>query len=141
MTARLKGRRRAAARVVSEVREWARGDDRVRAAALVGSYARGTERMASDVDLVILADDPDPLTNASWFVALHPGARLVRSQRWGPIQERRYRLRSGLLVEFGFASVDWATMPLEAGTRRVLEDGHSILFDDGILTAASEAIR
>jgi predicted nucleotidyltransferase len=141
MTVRLKGRRREAARVVSEVEEWARADDRVRAAALVGSYARGAERMASDVDLVILADDPDSLTDASWFVALHPGARLVRSQQWGPVQERRYRLRSGLLVEIGFVPVDWAAVPLEAGTRRVLEDGHRVLFDDGILTAASEAVR
>jgi hypothetical protein len=97
--------------------------------------------MASDVDLVILADDPDSLVDVSWFVALHPGARLVRSQRWGPVQERRYRLRSGLLVEFGFAPVDWAAVPLEAGTRRVLEDGHRVLFDDGILGAASEAAR
>jgi hypothetical protein len=97
--------------------------------------------MASDVDLVILADDPDSLTNASWFVALNPGARLVRSQRRGPVQERRYRLRSGLLVELGFAPVDWAGVPLEAGTRRVLEDGHKVLFDDGILTAAHETVR
>jgi hypothetical protein len=83
--------------------------------------------MASDVDLVILGDDP--------------GERLVRSQRWGPVQERRYRLRSGLLVEFGFAPVDWAAVPLEAGAQRVLEDGHRVLFDDGTLTAASEAVR
>jgi hypothetical protein len=55
--------------------------------------------------------------------------------------ERRYRLRSGLLVEFGFASAGWAVVPLEAGTRRVLEDGHRVLFDDGILTAASEAAK
>ena len=141
MTARLKGRRRAAARVMSEVQEWARTDDRVRAAALVGSYARGAERMASDVDLVILADDPDSLTNASWFVALNPGARLVRSQRWGPVRERRYRLRSGLLVELGFAPIGWAAVPLEAGTRRVLEDGYRVLFDDGTLTAAIGAVR
>lgn len=141
MTARLKGRRRAVARVTSEVQEWARADDRERAVALVGSYARGKEGMASDLDLVFLSDDPDSLTNASWFVALNPGAQLVRSQRWGPIQERRFRIRSGLLVELGFAPIGWAAVPLEPGTRRVLEDGHRVLFDDGTLTAAIDAVR
>ncbi len=97
--------------------------------------------MASDVDLVILAKDPDALTSASWFITLNPGARLIRSQAWGPVQERRFRLRSGLIVELGFASVDWASVPLDAGTRRVLHDGHRILFDDGTLKRASEAVR
>lgn len=53
MTPRLKGRRRAAQQIISDVATWAKQEDKVRAVALVGSYARGAERMASDVDLAV----------------------------------------------------------------------------------------
>ncbi|MGO4536740.1 nucleotidyltransferase domain-containing protein [Leifsonia sp. 2MCAF36] len=141
MTTRLKGRRRQAARVVGDVARWAGSSPLVGAVVLVGSYARGAERMASDVDLVLLSDDPDALADSAWFRDLEPGARLVRSTRWGPVRERRYRLPSGLLVELGFAPVSWAELPLDAGTRRVLADGHRVLYDDGVLQPASEAAR
>jgi len=97
--------------------------------------------MASDVDFVILSTEPDALADASWFVTLYPGARLIRSQNWGPVRERRYRLRSGLVVELGFAPVDWAVVPLDPGTRRVLADGHRVLLDDGLLKAAVESVQ
>ena len=141
VTARLKGRRRAALRVVGDLKEWAFEDSRVQGLVLVGSYARGAERMASDVDLVILTNDPDALADSSWFSIRRPGSRLVRSRRWGPIRERRYRLRCGLLVELDFAPLDWAAVPLDAGTRRVLSDGHLIIYDTGLLEAASTASR
>jgi hypothetical protein len=37
----------------------------------------------------------------------------------------------GLEVEFGIADRDWASAPLDAGTRRVLEEGLVVLFDRG----------
>lgn len=141
MTTRLKGRRREAARVIDAVTRSAEISPLVRAVALVGSYARGAERMASDVDLVLLAGDPDALAGSAWFTVLEPGAKLVRSQRWGPVRERRYRLRSGLLVELGIAPLSWAALPLDAGTRRVLSDGHRVLHDDGTMSVAAAAVR
>jgi hypothetical protein len=97
---------------------------------LVGSYAHGTERMASDVDLVILTEQPECYDPAErWLQALRPGARLVRTAARGPVQEQRYRLRSGLLVEVGVTSPDWAHVPLDPGTARVLSDGHRVLYD------------
>lgn len=136
MTTRLKGRRREVARVVDDVARWAERHEAVHGVALVGSYARGAERMASDVDLVILTADPDALADTPWFPTLRPGAALIRTMRWGPVRERRYRLRSGLLVELGLAPDDWAAVPLDAGTRRVLADGHRVLYDTGVLAAA-----
>jgi predicted nucleotidyltransferase len=141
VTARVKGRRRVALRLVDDIEEWALEDGRVQGIALVGSYARGAERMASDIDLVILTDDPDALADSTWFSTLRPGSRLVRSARWGPIRERRYRIRSGLLVELDFAPLDWAAVPLDAGTQRVLSDGHRIIYDTGLLEEASTASR
>lgn len=141
MSARLKGRRRAVNALLVDVERWAAEHDGVKAVALVGSYAHGRERMASDVDLMILAEDPDALADGNWFVHIRPDVRFVRAANWGPVRERRFRLRSGLLVELNFATPSWADLPHDAGTRRVLEDGHRILYDTGPLRVATSAGR
>ena len=81
---RLKGRQRAVRAVIDDVRAWAAERDDVQAVVLVGSYARRAERMGSDVDLMVLTDDPDRLADSGWFDVLRPGARLIRAMRWGP---------------------------------------------------------
>ncbi|MHA7247349.1 nucleotidyltransferase family protein [Arthrobacter tecti] len=140
MTPRLKGRRRAVAQLLKEVAAWASRNDDVKAVALVGSYARGAERMASDVDIVVLGDAPSLLDDPSWFQQLRPGSRLIRTEIWGPVRERRFRLSSGLIVELGIAPSSWADVPLDSGTRRVLHDGHQIVYDTGLLKVASAAV-
>ncbi len=107
---------------------------------MVGSYARGHERMASDVDVMILTEDLDSCSLASgWFQRLRPGSRLVRAAIFGPVREQRYRLRCGLLAEIDLAPTSWAEVPLDAGTRRVLADGHRILHDPHTVLARAAA--
>ena len=107
---------------------------------LVGSYARGEAGMASDVDLVIVTAHVDQLAeDASWFAQLRPGSTLIRARAWGPLLERRYRLRNGLQVDLGLVAPAWAALPLDRGTRRVLSDGHTVLYDPhGLLSGASD---
>ena len=140
MTARLKGRRRHADRLFDDLTRWAQRQSRVQALAVVGSYARGHERMASDVDVMILTEDLDSCSLASgWFEQLRPGSKLVRAATFGPVREQRYRLRSGLLAEIDLAPTAWADVPLDAGTRRVLGDGHRILHDAHTILARTAA--
>jgi hypothetical protein len=139
VSARFKGRRRQAELLTADLAGWAQGRDDVDAVVLVGSYARGAARLASDVDLVILSPRPARLADdASWFAQLRPGSTLIRAQAWGPLLERRYRLRNGLHVELGLASPTWAASPLDPGTRRVLGDGHVVLHDPHGLLAAHD---
>jgi hypothetical protein len=64
------------------------------------------------------------------------GIKLVKTRRWGPMTERRFALSSGLEVEIGVASPSWATNePVDAGTRRVVTDGMSIVYDPQELLA------
>lgn len=105
---------------------WARSHPDVRAVALVGSYARGRPAPGSDVDLVVLVDDPARFApGAAWVPeALGRPARPVRTARWGPVLERRVVLESGLEVEFGFAPVSWAAVdPVDPGTAAVVAGG------------------
>jgi hypothetical protein len=110
---------------------------------LVGSFARGRVGMASDVDLVILTPHFAQLAeNPSWFLQLRPDSQLIRAVAWGRLLERRYRMRSGLQVEVGLASPAWAELPPDPGTRRVLTDGHTVLFGArGLLSRAGAALN
>lgn len=130
MTAALAHRRREVEHLLEDLRRWAQRHDAVDAVVLVGSVARGEDRVGSDVDVVVLTGDPILCpVDGGWFVGLRPGSRLVRTATWGPVREQRYRLPSGVVVEVGLAPPSWAGVPLDAGTRRVLGDGHRVLHD------------
>jgi len=64
MTARFTARRNQVASVTAEIADWARRSSEVRAVALVGSYARGQECMSSDIDVLLLAEAPDYITES-----------------------------------------------------------------------------
>ena len=103
----------------------------VAAVGLVGSYARGTARPASDVDLIVLTGSPEALLRSDdWFHLFDPAAELVRVEDFGAIQERRLRLPRGLVVDVGIGRPSWAAVdPVDAGTRRVVSDGLAVLYD------------
>lgn len=100
---------------------------------------RGTRRLSrppsatetSDVDLIILADDPQAfLRDRSW-----PEASVVDQniEDCGNVVALRMYYEEGLEVEFGFASPDWAAMPLDAATREVIAGGVQVLFNRGVV--------
>lgn len=107
----------------------------------VGSYARGAETMASDLDLVVIVDDPVAIAESAAVSGWFPRARVIARRRWGPVHEVRMRLASGLVVEWGFAPESWLDVPLDAGTARVLRDGHVVLYDAGIAAPAIAALE
>ncbi len=108
---------------------WAGAQADIQALALVGSYARGAARPDSDIDLVVLARQPDRyLEDTAW------------AQRFGVIEKQQVEyygkvtsLRvwyAGLCeVEFGFTDETWAALPLDEGTQQVMADGMRVLFE------------
>ncbi len=133
--------------VLRRVRRWAADRPDVVAVGLAGSWARGTARPDSDVDLVVLTRDRDGYLGRDWVAGLF-GARVadLRTRRWGPLLERRLGLPGGLEVEVGFAPESWAGDPVDAGTARVVADGFVVVHDpSGLLTrlvgAAARGIR
>ena len=129
-------RRRECTQVCKAVVNWASGRPDIKGVAVVGSWARSAPRMDSDIDLVILTTEKAAyLVSEDWAsVAVSQPAELIRTQEWGPLTERRFRMASGFEIEFGFASPNWAeTDPVDPGTAGVVSDGCIPILDRGEL--------
>ncbi len=129
--------------LISRVRYWSARRFDVVAVGLAGSWSHGDVRMDSDVDILLLTTEKHLyLEDESWVGELG-GLRLVKTKQWGPLAERRFVLPSGLEVEMGIATLSWAaTETVDHGTRKVVEDGISIVYDPtGILARLLDACR
>lgn len=111
--------------------EVARTQGATSCAALVGSWAAGRAGPASDIDLVLLVEQPKHLLDDDvWYTTFGDGVRLIRQDDFGAVQERRLKLPDGLVVEVNVGDLSWAsTTPVDAGTRRVAADGLIPLLD------------
>ena len=136
------GRREEVEGLLEAVRRWAGGQADLHAVALVGSWARGAARADSDVDVVLLTDAPAAYLEDDRWIAAFGALGVVHTQKWGVVTERRVAMASGVEVEFGFASPEWAsTDPLDAGTRAVVSDGLVALYDpEGLLAELVDAV-
>ena len=112
---------------------WASAQEDIQAIALVGSYARGAAREDSDIDLVLLTDRPQKyLEDLEWI----EGFGLVekhQTEDYGRLISIRVWYQNGVEVEYGITVPDWAAIPLDAGTRKVIQVGMIVLFERGNL--------
>ena len=129
--------------MTAELSDWAARREDVQAIAIVGSWARGTARPDSDVDVVIITDQPDRYVSADDWAAVLGITDPLESKRWGLLTERRGRAVSGLEIEFGITAPSWATIdPIDDGTLRVVMDGMRVVYDPkGILERLIRAAR
>ena len=127
---------------VEAVRTWAASYPDVRGLALVGSYARGEPTPESDVDLLFLVEDVDVfLSDMRWTQSFGESSR-AQMETWGDVRSVRVWYRDGPEVEFSVALMDWASLPLDPGTARLLREGVVLLFDPrGLLMAALESLE
>jgi uncharacterized protein len=128
--------------------EWAEKDGSVRGLALVGSWARGTPRDDSDLDLMALTDQLDRwTTNDSWLrelvAELGFKTAILNLEIFGAARSWRGWLGQTIELDLTLADVSWAgTQPVDHGTRRVVDDGLVILLDkDGLLRSIQDVHR
>jgi predicted nucleotidyltransferase len=119
------------------LREWAVNQPDIRAVALVGSFARGTARDDSDIDVVIMTETPQRyLQDATWLNTFGQ-ANEIQDEDWGMVQSRHTFYNSGLEVEFSITTPQWAEInPIDEGTREVIADGAQIVYDPSGIVAA-----
>jgi hypothetical protein len=133
--------------VLKTVQEWAARKQSIRGLALVGSHARGEARPDSDVDLVLLVDNPNDFrADAFWLTEINWNrvplrAIAHRDAQYGIAWSRHVGFDNGVEVEFTFAPPSWANVePIDAGTLSVMTGGCRILHDpDGRLGALCAA--
>jgi hypothetical protein len=115
----------------------------VRALALVGSWARGRPRCDSDVDLVVLVDEPERYRQEDDWAAELGAGEVLRRREWGAITEHRLALGGTIDLDLGIGPVSWAaTDPVDSGTYAVVRDGMRILHDpDGLLAELDAEVR
>ena len=116
--------------LIETVTQWARLDDRVIAFGLCGSYARGNPGPDSDIDFIVLCQEPKSLLeDRSWIQGFGSEARVA-----GPVEDynlvQSFRVFYGTTeAEFGVTDQAWAQLPLDQETARVIHDGLKILYD------------
>ena len=116
--------------LIAKVAGWAQCDDRVVAAGVCGSHARGQARPDSDIDFCILTSEPGSLLeDHSWIYEFGSEASVA-----GPVED--YNLVRSLRVfygtteaEFGVTDQTWAKLPIDRETAGVINDGLRILYD------------
>jgi predicted nucleotidyltransferase len=112
---------------------WASDQPDVQGLALVGSYARGAAREDSDIDLVILTDQPQKYLDDIQWVERFGTVEKHQTEDYGKLTSLRVWYQNGVEVEYGLTTPDWAATPLDAGTREVILGGMIVLFERGIL--------
>lgn len=122
--------------ILEEATHWASCQADITAAALVGSWARGTARPDSDIDLMFLTPNPASFRqDEKWINEIQWSVIDAEVEDWadkeyGVVWSRHIYLNNKTEIEFGFGFLSWASVsPVDAGTFRVVSDGCQILYD------------
>jgi uncharacterized protein len=133
--------------VLSAVVEWVKARKEIRGVAFVGSHARNEAHDGSDLDLVLLTEDPNYFRDDAWLTAIDwpgTGARPTKwvDEEYGVVWCRRIWLDPEFEIEAGFAPLSWADVShVDKGTERVVSDGFRILYDpDELLSRLASAV-
>jgi hypothetical protein len=101
--------------IIRTILAWATAQPKIRAVALVGSYARGAARPESDIDLVLLVTDPQGFrADTTWIEQIDWQALDSHPQTWqdedyGVAWSRRiWPAADSVQVELTFAPLSWA---------------------------------
>ncbi|MBK9926749.1 MAG: nucleotidyltransferase domain-containing protein [Anaerolineales bacterium] len=123
---------------IEDFMRWSTRRKDIRAVALVGSYARETATETSDVDLIIITEDPQKyLSNTEWTRVF--GVVITKElEEYGKLTSLRVWYESGIEIEYGFTTREWAKTPLDKGTKRVINDRMRVLFEKEVLLSPHE---
>jgi uncharacterized protein len=119
--------------IVAPIASWASRRPDILGLALVGSWARGTARRDSDVDLSLLVNEPETFRREDWLdeIRWHEGHVVHwHDADYGAAWSRHLQQSAFGEIEFTFCHPSWAdTDPVDAGTAEVVSGGCRVLLD------------
>src|SRR5262245_21525696 len=114
MTASASSRADAVETTLANAVAWARSRSDVVGLVLVGSYARGTARMDSDVDVVIIVEDAHALVDDTHWTQVFGAVASSIREDYGLVQSVFTKYATGIEVEWGITDRRWlANSPLD----------------------------
>jgi hypothetical protein len=127
--------------LIDAVRVWLECRNDLRALALAGSWARGNPKPSSDLDLIIVASDPEEYQSPDEWLCDIPLATAAfeidryATRMYGCVWSCHVFLKPDAQVELTFAAPAWANIdPSDPGTKSVVADAFRIIVDkDGAL--------
>jgi len=123
---------------IEDFMRWSRRRKDIRALALIGSYAREAATEDSDVDLVIITEKPQEYLASTDWTRVFGKVITKEIEDYGKLTSLRVWYESGLEIEYGFTTREWAKTPLDAGTQQVIDDGLRVLFEKEVLLSPHE---
>ena len=128
--------------LIEALKQWAEETDSIRCILLAGSWARGTQKPDSDIDLCILTEEKEKFLEEKTFPGYFGTVLQMQREEYGACTSLRVWYENGMEVEFGLMKLSWAALPLDAGTRRVLEDGYQVIADkDGVIERVKPCLK
>jgi predicted nucleotidyltransferase len=115
--------------LLKEIKNWAYKNNDLDSLLLVGSYARDKAHQDSDIDLVLIFNDPEKYVNNIDWIKEFGEIEKCKIEYWGRVTSIRTWYKNVIEVEFGITSVEWAEIPVDSGTFRVVSGGLKILID------------
>ena len=126
---------------LDDLKTWAAQQPDVPAIAIVGSHVRGAARPDSDVDVILIVDEPACYLNESAWMKRFGQVLSVSHEDWGLVQSIRVHYADGMEVEFGITVRKWAsTDPIDHGTKEVVSKGMRLLYDRDTLLESLMAV-
>jgi predicted nucleotidyltransferase len=115
---------------LQKIQGWATKNNDVLAVGYAGSWARGSAKPNSDLDLMIITSTPEKYLETPDWMAFFGDLREVKSEDWGLAQTRRAFYQDNSEIEFNITSKEWTkTDPVDAGTKQVVREGMIIVYD------------
>ncbi|WP_411167812.1 nucleotidyltransferase domain-containing protein [Clostridium sp. MB05] len=114
---------------LKDVEEWAKGDLHIESVIVVGSYACGTNKNTSDIDLCIITSNKETMVKNQDFTKIFGNIDKKQTEYYGKCTSIRVWYKEGREIEFGIVDPSWIESPLDAGTYKVLSDGYKVIID------------
>ncbi len=115
--------------IFGTLKSYAKKKESVECVLLVGSYARGTNREDSDIDVVLITSEKAALLEDPGFINAFGHVVKQQTEYYSACTSIRVWYEDGKEVEFGIVEQSWIAKLLDAGTARVLNDGYRLILD------------